>query len=588
LADLRAAPGRRVRAIAIGASVVAVLALAVFATIRVRQAQMPPVEAPAIAVLPFENVGRKGGEEFADGMTEEITNRLSALHGLRVIGKKSAQSYAGTTKTPKEIASELGVKYVLTGTVRWDKAADGKILVRVSPSLLRTDDATQLWAEAYQTVLSGMFDVQAKVASEVATALNITLLEPDKTALASRPTDNLDAYGLYLQAKALLENAQRPAQIREAIALLEKATAADPKFLLGWTTLSIANTELHWSRGDLKPTRLEKARAALDKAAFLDYNSPDFHIARGVYLFHGNRDYDGAISEFTLAEAARPSDNTIQTYKSAIARRQGKWNEAVASQKKSLELEPRNGAIALDIAGTLLFMRRYAEAEEYADRGMALEPDVADGPMIKSIIAASVRGNLPESIQHLRDAVPRVQPHSALTLLLLDRTWPAVEDPSLRRMLLESRYSPDLERDTFYAQKALLFVYTGETARARAYADTAVVAATSTIRNSPETPQAYVNLAMSNAILGNRDEALRALAQADEAIPRSKDAYLAAERDDARPMLFMLLGDQKAALTAIEQQCNTIGKLTPSVVRLDPIYAPLRADPRFQRLIQGS
>ena len=147
---------------------------------------------PVIAVLPFENLGRPEGREFTDGITEEITSRLSSLRGLKVIGRQTSKSYAGTNKTPQQIASELGVSHVLTGTVRWDRTSDGKDMVRVSPALLRTADATQVWGEPYQTVLSGIFEVQSKLASEVANALNVALLEPEKNALEAKPTENVE------------------------------------------------------------------------------------------------------------------------------------------------------------------------------------------------------------------------------------------------------------------------------------------------------------------------------------------------------------------------------------------------------------
>lgn len=589
--QLHAADRRRIvmRWVTIGLSVAAMIMLAAIGAWRIqRETMKPPVEAPAIAVLPFENVGGKDGQDFADGMTEEITNRLSTLRGLRVIGRQSAKSYAKSDKTPQQIASELRVKYILTGTVRWDKAPDGKDLVRVSPALLRTEDATQLWAEAYQTAMSGMFDVQAKVATEVATALNITLLAPEKTALAARPTDNPDAYSLYLRGKDLLDFTLQSGQVREAIALLQKATRADPKFALAWATLGIAHTELYWFRGDPATARLDMAKAAIDKAASLDGKSPDVHLARAVYLYHGKRDYEGALEELRIAENARPSDYNIKLYKGAIERRQGRWEEAVASQKESFEIEPRNGSTALDIGTTLFALGRFAEAEQFIDRGMVLSPEQSNGPSQKTNIAVSVRGNVPEAIQHLRDAVTTVKPHSSLIELLLNHAWPAVEDPSLRRLLIDAQYSPDIPQNEFYAKKAILFVYLNDRARAKAYADTAATAAEATIRSTPETSVAYVNLATSLAILGKRTEALRAFARADEVLPGSKDAFAVVDRDNMRPVLYMLVGEPQGALTSIEQRLKVPEGLTRNYVRLDPIFAPLRANPRFQRLISGS
>jgi TolB-like protein/Tfp pilus assembly protein PilF len=577
------------RWVTICSSVAALIILAAIGAWRIeRETTKPPAEAPAIAVLPFESVGGTDGQNFADGMTEEITNRLSTLHGLRVIGRQSASFYAKTTRSAQQIASELGVKYLLTGTVRWDKAPDGKDLVRVSPTLVRANDAMQLWAEAYQTGITGMSDVQAKVASEVATALNVPLLATERIALAVRRTHKPEAYSSYLRAKDLLHLTSQPGQIREAIALLEKATVIDPKFNLAWAALGVAHTELYWFRGDQETARLEMAKAAIDKAASLDGNSPDVHLARAVYLFHGKRDYDGALNELAKAETARPSDASVKLYKGAIQRQRGQLADALASQKDAFEIEPLNGATALDIGATLFALGRFAEAEQFVDRGMTLNPANADGPSLKTNLALSVRGNLPEAIQHLRDAVTNVKPPAALTELLLDHTWPAVEDPSLRRLLIDARYSPDLAQHHFYAKKAMLFVYLNDRARAKAYADSAVTSAESTIRIMPETPPAYVSLATSLAILGKRTEALQAFERANQILPRAKDAFAAIDRANTQPVIEMLLGDYPAALASIEQRLKIPEGLARNYVRLDPIFSPLRANPRFQGLISGS
>src|SRR5678809_382328 len=252
------------------------IALAILASNKVQDAAFRMRDqSPAIAVLPFENVGKDEGQEFADGMTEEITNRLASLHGLRVIGRQSAKGYAGTGKSPQEIAKELNVKYILTGTVRWDKSPDGKDLVRVSPALLRTSDATQMWTEAYQTALTGMFDLQSKVATQVATALNLTLPAPERRALGAKPTDSRTAYSSYLHARQILDSTYQSPQLREAIGLLQKAVAADPEFVIAWASLGAAHTQLYWYGGDPTKERLRLARAALDKAVSLDPELPE-------------------------------------------------------------------------------------------------------------------------------------------------------------------------------------------------------------------------------------------------------------------------------------------------------------------------
>jgi len=585
------APARKSRGIVtmLGAGVgaAALVALALFASYKVqRAATQQRDEVPALAVLPFENVGRADGKEFADGMTEEITNRLASLHGLRVIGRQSAKSYAGSTKTLQQIANELGVKYVLTGTVRWDRSPDGKDLVRVSPALLRTHDATQLWAEAYQTVLSGFFDVQSKVATQVASALNLTLRDPEKAALDVKPTKNREAYSLFLRAKDIVQNTHQVGPIREAIAMLEKATTADPRFAIGWAYLAASHVELFWFGGDPTPARLTRARQALDRALSLDPDLPEVHIAHGIYLYHGERNYDAAIREFEAAQRVRPSDPDAPHYIAAIQERLGQWQESVDNFKRSIELNPRSGPNILDLASTLLMLNQFREAESYVDQGMIIAPEDPEGPRMKSQIALTYRENVPEAIEHMRNAVQTVRPQLSLTTLLLANPWPAVEDPSLKAILVNAQYSPDMTRGFYFISKANVMTYLGDITRARAYADSALPVLAREEHVSPQPAQVFVHMALAHSILGHRREALDFLARSEASLPMSLDALVGADRENAKILILLNLGDYAGAIGQMEKQADAIGGIPRSYMRLNPRFAPLRATPAFQRLVK--
>jgi len=570
-------------------SIVAVLALGVFASIRAqRQALARPETAPAIAVVPFQNIGGKDGQTFADGMTEEITSRLSSLRGLRVIGRQSAKGYAGSSKTPQQIAAELGVKYVLTGTVRWDNSPDGKGLLRVSPTLQRAEDGRQLWSEAYQTVLPGIFDVQAKVATEVAGALNVPLLTAERAALRKRPTENFQAYGFYMQGNELMRNSISPPAIREAIASFERATTLDSSFTLAWSRLAVAHTEYFWLGTDRTPARLRLASSALSRASALDPESPDVHVARGIFLYHGQRDYAGALREFDLAEQVRPNDYNIKGHKAGVARRQGKWEEALTSYQRALELEPRNGRVALEIGNTLLFLGRYAEAQRYADRGMLITPGESRGAELKSNLAIDARGNVPEAIEHLRDAVRNVTPASDLTAMLQNATWPAVEDPSLRKLLADARPSPEIPSGNFYTSKARLYLYLNDRGHARAYADSAIRVLRAEARENPDSATTYLDLAFAQSLRGNRDEALRSFHRSEELLPAERDAYMNALRANLLASIYARLGDYDAAVSTLEKRVGVPGGISRQRARLDPVFAPLRGNPRFERLLTRS
>jgi TolB-like protein/tetratricopeptide (TPR) repeat protein len=570
-------------------AIVSVFALAGVGSVRVQRETAAKVEdnTPTIAVLPFVSVGPKGAQNFSDGMSEEIASKLASLRGLRVVGRLSASDYAGSTKTPQQIASELGVNYLLVGTVRWDNSQDGNVLVRVSPRLL-SDHASQIWADAYQTILPGMFEVQAKVATRVASALNISLLTPEREALNKRPTDNLEAYDLYMRAVHLLENPIAPGPIAEAITSLERATALDDQFTLAWCTLSIAHTEYFQTRGDQTAHRLDLARAALGRAASINPASPDVHLARGILLYHGDRDYSGALRELAIAEKARPNDYTVQSHKGAVARRQGRWADAIDSQKRSFQLEPRNGIIAIEIGNTLRLTGDYKNAEMFADRGILLNPESSRGPRIKSNLAIDIRGNIPEAVEYLRNAVGTVKPPSDVTALLQDMTWPAVEDPSLRQMLIDARQLPEIPPANFHVNKARLYLYLKNRPRARAYADSAARVLSRISQDAPDAANEYVLLAVAQAVRGERNASMLSFNRSEQLLPAQKDAFTAGDRANQLPTIYLLLGDYEATISALENRIGVIGGLSRNRVRLDPMFAPLRGNPRFERLIQPS
>jgi len=519
-------------------------------------------------------------------MTEEVTNRLSSLRGLRVIARQSSRGYAGTAKSPQQIATELGVGYLLTGTVRWDRSADGKELVRVSPALVRGSDATQVWSEPFQAALSGMFDVQSKIATEVATALNVKLIAPEKAALAEKPTENLQAYALFLRGRHLVENAF--GQNREAAGLLQKAVAADPKFTSAWAYLAIAHTEMFWNGDDRTEGRLRLAREALARATKLDPTGPDVRIARGTYLYHGERDFERALAEYAVVEQTRPNDPRAPVSSAAIMRRQGRWDEAIANLKRGVDLDPRNGRNLLDLAFTLTIRNRFAEAEQFLDRGMIVDPEESFGANLKMQIAIALRGNAQEALQHLRNALEKVRPPSAAAFLVQQWAWPAIEDPALRRMLVDATYNPEQSKGDFYLSKAALFWYLGDSIRTHAYADSAVPAMVSAIRGERDPSESYKRLGVAEALRGNRTSALRAVRMSSDTRPDSSDALFALDRDATRIVIYALLGDTASAIPEIEKIVARSTYLPVNVLRLDPVFAPIRNDPRIRRLLSGS
>nr|MBA3580227.1 protein kinase [Gemmatimonadaceae bacterium] len=462
---------RRTLAIAGGLLALALIGFAGWKMTRPAAASAESIPTPALAVLPFENRGDDKGQEFTDGMTEEITNRLSSIRGLRVVGRQSARSYAASDKPLQQIAQELGVQYLLTGTVRWDKDAAGKEIVRVSPALIRASDATQVWGDAYQTVLSGMFEVQSQVASSVASALNVALLEPEREALVAKLTENVEAYSLYLRGTELLRSVLVPT-IREAALLLERAVALDPDFAQAHAKLSVAHTELFWFYGDRSAQRLRLAKAAADRALELQPGLPEGHEALGVYYYHGFLDYESALRELAAAEKGRPNSADVVFFKAFVQRRSGKFQESVATMARGIELDPRAAAYIADAGSTHRYLRQYDAAERLADRALIVSPDQPDAVLTKALAVFGRSGDAGTAVKIFFDAWARAPDKDARTAGALVWGWPFTHHPGIAQAVSDLKWTRDLgDQGVVMTDKAWFFRERGDADRARTHAD---------------------------------------------------------------------------------------------------------------------
>jgi len=339
-----------------------------------------------IVVLPFENLGLPEDEYFAAGMTEEITSRLAAVSSLGVISRSSAVQYDRKGKMMKQIGEDFGAAYVLEGTVRWDHGPEGKNRVRVTPQLIRTADDTHLWSASYDRVIDDIFAVQSEIAEQVIGQLDITLMEPERRGLNTKPTGNIEAYQAYLRG---LDYIYRPdyseENYRMAVEMLERAVELDPNFTLAHAELSFAYSQLYHFGYDRTEECISKAKAAIDQALELQPELPEVHMHLGNYYYYVHKDYDQALEEFAIAERGLPNDTRIFESISYIWRRQGKFKESISPLKRALELSPQDAGMALNLAITYATLRGYKEAEHYYSRSIFLAPDQAEAYAWKAL-----------------------------------------------------------------------------------------------------------------------------------------------------------------------------------------------------------
>ena len=342
----------------------------------VRSFPAPPGTRQMAVVLPFENLGPPDDAYFAAGVTEEITSRLSSVSGLGVISRRSAENYAESGKSIKQIGQDLGVDFVLEGSVRWAKTPDGKGRVRITPQLVRVADDTPMWSETYDREVTDIFDIQTEIANRVVDALGVTLRTGERELLGERLTSSLEASELLVRAKNRTCSLFLAGCGQEIVGLLEQALALDPKFLAAWYELSLHHSAMYHLDIDRTEGRLARAKSALDQAAAIDAEHPFTRLARGFYCYYGFRDYDRALLEFQAVVAARPNDAEAHWAQSLIHRRKGAFDESVRGMERAIELDPKNSDYLWDLADSYDATRRPALALKAFERAKAIHDDV--------------------------------------------------------------------------------------------------------------------------------------------------------------------------------------------------------------------
>ena len=327
---------------------------------------------PRLAVLPFENGGAPADAYFADGMTEAITTRLASISGLSVIGRQSAKRYVGTNKTPQQIGSELGVNYLLTGSVRWDKSQPGRNVVSIRPALLRVSDGTQVWGEPYEAVLAGEFKLQSDVAERVAQALDVALLPHETRALATKPTNDPQAYDDYLKGR-FFWNKRTAADLQRALEYFNKAIARDPGFARAYAGLAEVYVVMP-SYSDASPDSTGRAaRANAAKAIALDSTLGVPHAALGA-IFRDHRQWADAEREFKLAMKLEPGYPTTYHWYSRMLASLGRFKEAVIAAEKARALDPQSQPIVGNLGQVQAFAGDYAASAATMKSAVAMNP----------------------------------------------------------------------------------------------------------------------------------------------------------------------------------------------------------------------
>ena len=541
-------------------------------------------EPPMIVVLPFENLGSPEDEYFADGMTEEITSRLAVVSGLRVISRTSAMQYKEDRPPLKQIGSELGVDYVLEGTVRWAKTADSS-RVRITPQLIQVSDDTHLWADTYDREIEDIFEVQSDIAGEVIAALDITLMGDDQAALEQRPTDNIEAYQAYLRG---LESLTRISVVREfavrAVEHFERAVELDPSFVEAWGQLSRGNSYLYHVGWDRTEERLSRAKAALNGAERADSQSLSTQLARGYYYYHGLRDYDRALRELDSIADRLPNDREVLAAIAAIYRRQGRLEEAIHIYERVIELDPRDSGRWSELATSYRAMRQTDKTLTALDRLIELQPDLGSWYTFKAESVAELTGDLKAARAILEQASGMDE--ATLTRgwmgqFYKERDWDGVIE--MAQSLKVDNPSSTIFRDSTIAWNR--FLRDGLEAT-RPEIEKVTKAAEAMIASAPDDASYRYYTTWFYPILGDEEAALRDANILVEST--AKDAFSGPGEVENLAIVYAWIGRTDAALDILEDllETNYLGAITVHRLRFEAYWDPLRDDPRFQALLE--
>ena len=556
-----------------------------------------------IVVLPFQNLGSPDDEYFADGITDAITARLANLSGLGVISRQSAIQYKGSVKTTSEIREELGVDYLLEGTIQRERPSDPRSRVRIIPQLIKAEQDIHLWAETYDEDITEVFRVQSDIAERVAHELDITLLAPERDRLESKPTENIEAYEYYLRGIEYFDRATSREESQTALEMFAKAVELDPGFALAWIYLSRVYIWLYWSGMEEGKIVLPKAETAANEALSIAPDLVETHLALGFIQYYGNRNYDKALEHFHEVLKQQPTNAEANSAIGYVLRRKGKFEESLGYFRRALKVNPRSYLLNWDnMGGTLLTLRRYTEAEKYTDRAISLAPEMSIAYILKADISLLRDGDIMKAREYLLQCLgKKTEAEKCMYQFLPDRLnicfpdpcervnlwYPSVQD--CRTGKQDSSFTIIVSSANYYIEKSECLVKSGQREHASALLDSARDLLEQDLPKDLDIASYAYRSSMLGIIyakLGRQKEALREAKRAVEIFPLSMDANEAPWYIENLAQMYTLSGEYEAAIDQLELLLSIPYEISVTLIRIDPTWDPLRDNPRFQKLMK--
>ena len=539
----------------------------------------------SIAVLPFESLGDNNSPSyFADGVQDDILTDLGKVGDLKVISRSGVAAYRGKNRNMKQIGGDLGVANVLEGSVQISGDR-----VRINAQLIDIQTDTQIWAEQYDRKLEDIFALQSELAQTIATQLKATLSTGEKAEIWRQPTQDLQAYDLYLRARAALrgEGGVIPRENSNvAFDLLDRAIARDPKFTLAYCLLNEVYVLQYRFGEDHSPQHLAAAKDAAETALRLEPNGEEARLALARYYYHGLKDYRRTQQELSSIASSTPHEVEFFTLASLVERRLGQFAASIRDGEKAVELDPQNASLAASLGQTYSGLRRFGDSERVANAAIArLHGAKSTGLLVVKNEAALGMGNVEEahaaldSIQNKDDMDYQT---ARLRLYLIERDYSGAK-AFVAKVTDEIKRRPD-----FWLTLAAVAHAEGEVNEERQANAEAKRSALLALGPRPDDPGLLGQLAIAEASLGQNEEALRHARHAAEMLPPSVDAVGGAMCEMNLAAVFVMTGDRDATFDKLSKLVKLPFSLTHGDLKLNPIWDDLRDDPRFDRILAES
>ena len=541
---------------------------------------VPQTGGKSIAVLPFENMSEdKGNAYFCDGMQEDILTNLAKIRELRVVSRTSVEQYRGTTKSIRQIARELGVAWVLEGSVQ---RAGGK--VRVTGQLINAANDEHMWADNFDRDITDIFAIQSELAKKIAGSLQAVLSPQEKILLERKPTENIGAYDLYLKARNMSNNSPSfPLTVAQELeSLLKTAVELDPQFAAAWGELAAIEARFYFVGLDKTPARLAVAQAAVDRAVSLAPDTPEVIGSVGRFYYLTQRDYSRAVEQLEKLVRMQPNDGDAWEFLGVVQRSEGQWSDAIASGRKSVELDAASVLNARALTASLLYVRRFDEALALMRRVVSLVPESREELFVfaRAELLATGAASEADGIFTLRST--KENNRDDLTHF---HEFLAEYRGDLAEFIRLDRLQSHAGEFGYEAlRNAWVYFVHGDVAVARTRLGKVPADLRARLVEEPNNYSLWWGLSQMELILGNNAEALRCALKATE-LPEAKDGFDGPPAWINLAIIHAWTGNKDRAIGEIADILRRPSYLNVHMLRGAPPYAPLRGDPRFEALM---